>query len=397
MSKNWRPLQKDRDALKEFYWRIMSIILKLLKFICLFHFLICFKLYSETLILQSSDQHSSYKKMPDFLAGIEVLTRKFKQSHPDGSIILVINGDFSSFEKHSKFMWDRGDFGYSILAQLAEKYEVIYTFGNHDAFDWNNSQLFLDQMNLLKNSGVYLLAANSVFYPEYENLFYPSIDIPLSSNYYMRFIGYTFPNRKEKELLRFNRNSPKVIDKINGINMKPFLSEVNNQDNISAAAVSMHLGIKKTKALISELDPNLKDKLSVVFAGHDHKQELSKTDHVYFVDSRANFNFSQVLLDPYGKVLAVDFFNESSQEELAHSIQKESLESDLIKQTRKFLSLQQKRAAKINPVKILTNIPKREREEPVRALNGNGNKKPSCIKVFQGKKTVDVYQKQTSF
>ena len=86
----------------------------------LLFFKLCFLFFSysakaDLLIIQSSDQHSSYKKLPLFLASIEVISRDFKQKYPKGEIVLLINGDFSSKDNH----WttkDRGTLGYEMLS-----------------------------------------------------------------------------------------------------------------------------------------------------------------------------------------------------------------------------------------------------------------------------------------
>jgi len=246
-------------------------------------------------------------------------------------------------------------------------------------------------MNLLKESGVHLLVANVVFYPPYEKLFTPFVDIALSSDHSMRFIGYTLPYRQEKELLKFNHNGPKVIDTFKKIHLKPFLSASNNNDRVTAVALSLHLGIGKVQDLISQTEPELKKKLSVVFAGHDHQQELLKTKSIYLIDSKAHFNFSQVLLDSTGKVLSSHFFNELSQERLMADLKKDSLEAELIEETEKFLALPKKKIQKIEFIKVETKIPKKERLEPFRI--SISDKKPNCIKVFKGKRQPLVYQR----
>lgn len=350
-------------------------------------FLTALKTHSETLILQSSDQHSSYKKMESFLAGIEVLYRSFKEKNPNGAVVLIINGDFSSLDKNSKLPPDKGGFGHFILSQLAKKYSLVYTFGNHDAFDWNDSGLFLDQMTLLKENGVHLVVENTDFYPEYKNLFQPYVDIPLSSDHKMRIIGWTLPKRKKDFLKKFHYKGPQVIDKIRSIHLEQLLREAHNQPDISAVSLSFHLGVSRIKPLIFSLPSELKSKLSVVFAGDDHKQIIEKIHGAYLVDSAAYFNFSQVLLDDEGRVLSIDFFDGPAQEKLSQSLKKDSLENSLINQTRRILDLKKPlRKKKKKPV-ATANIPKKQRAEAVIKKDF----KPPCLKVFKGNKTPAVF------
>ena len=349
--------------------------------------LLCFSAHSEILILQSSDQHSSYKKIPNFLASVEVLYREFKEKHPQGPVVLIINGDFSSLDSHSETQWDKGDFGYEILSQLAKKYSIIYTFGNHDAFDWNDSQLFLHQMTLLKQAGVNLVVANADFHPDYKNLFSPYIDLVLKKDQIIRFIGYTLPSRKRDALLKFQHKGPQVIDQINSINMAVPLANANEQKDIVAVVMSMHLGILKVKSAVSNLLPHLRDKLKLVFAGHDHKYKFDRVENTQIVDSNAYFNFSQVILDDKGNIVSTEFFNARSQAVLAGLVKPASLESHLIQQTREFLSLKQKRKKKFRSSAVSVTIPRKQYPsiiQQTQSLNRE-NKRPRCIKMFQGK------------
>ena len=82
---------------------------------------------------------------------------------------------------------------------MAQKYLVIYTFGNHDAFDWNDSRLFLNQMKILSRAGVQLIVANAFFGSKYEALFRPYVDVYLSKNKSIRFAGHDHSHIFDKE------------------------------------------------------------------------------------------------------------------------------------------------------------------------------------------------------
>ena len=339
----------------------------------------CLFAYSETLIIQSSDQHSSYKKMLNFLASIEALSSEFKSHYPEGQVALVINGDVSSYDKYSIYSLDRGHLIYETLSRLAENYFVVYTFGNHDAFDWNDSKLFLEQMLLLKRSGVNLVVGNADFYPEYADLFARHVDLVNSSGRIIRFIGYTLPHgRKQNKLQKFQRRGPKVIEKIKGINMNIPLKKANKQHKITSVVISMHLGVSKVKWFVSNLNFSVSRKLKLVFAGHDHQQEMTQIKNTHIIDSGAYFSFSAVLLDDKGEVLSKRFFDEDSQKNRVSSMSANSLEAQLAKHVQeRLLDLKKSRKVKIS-----------------KPLNGNFSNaqrvrrktrkyKSSCVKMFQ--------------
>ena len=351
----------------------------------------CLLVYSETLIIQSSDQHSSYKKMLNFLAAIEVLSSQFKKKHPEGRIALVINGDVSSYTKNSWESLDRGQLIYEVLSQLAKKYFVVYTFGNHDAFDWNDSRLFLDQAILLKEGGVNLVTANADFYLEYQNLFRSHADLVSPSGTIIRFIGYTLSSSKKPDRLeKFQRRGPKIIENIKGINLNLPLREANRQRSIKSVVVSMHMGLSKAKTSVSQLDPSLGKKLKLVFAGHDHKQEMIKFNQVQIIDSGAYFSFSAVLLSDRGQVLSKEFFNEDSQKNIAGFVDENSLEAQLIEQAKEVIS-------------ELMRLKKPRRKKAIASLKGGSltgaqgaqkktkERKLRCIRIFQKRRAVNIY------
>ncbi|MCY4321906.1 MAG: metallophosphoesterase [Bdellovibrionaceae bacterium] len=366
------------------------MFLRLINYFCSFGLFLCAFVSSETLIIQSSDQHSSYKKMSNFLASIEVLSRRFKTSYPKGSVVIVINGDFSGFGQNAQFHWDRGSFGYIILSELAKKYSIIYTFGNHDAFAWSDSQLFLEQMSLLKHSGVNLVVENTVFYPEYQDLFKPYVDIPLSSENKMRLIGYTIPDRKKDTLLRFQENSPMVIEKFTGLNsIERHLKEANSKDEIKAVALSMHLGVSKVKNTLSKLDSDTKAKLKIAFAGHDHKNITYKLANTQIIDSGAYFKFSQILLDNKGEILSLSFFNTKDQSDFSLLVDENSLEYSLINDIRNFLTSKTIRENEFRPLifPVLFDIPRKTNGHKIEVQKSSEkDKKPPCMKTFKGKK-----------
>ncbi len=316
--------------------------------ICCFSFLVlvCFTYgsftHGEILIIQSSDQHSHYERLPHFLGSIEVLSREFKNKYPDGKVILLINGDFSS--KDNKFTeHDRGNFGYKILSQLAEKYLTIFTFGNHDAMDWDDSRLFIDQMNTLKKGGVHLVVSNVYFYPKYKNLFKDYIDIYLPTGGLVRIIGFTLPYIKQAKLRKFNSGGGvKVISQVTHIFNKllPFLEDASTQPKIQSLIISSHIGSAKLKKIISNfgIGNNIfTQKFNLAFSGHDHTPLLARFKGIHIVNSGSFFNLSTVFLSKNGKVVSKFIFDEKEQKQIFWKMNKNSLEASLIEKTNEFI------------------------------------------------------------
>ena len=132
----------------------------------------------------------------------------------------------------------------------------------------------------------------------------------------------------------------------------------------------------------------LRKKLSLVFAGHDHKQEFAQIGRTQIIDSGAHFNFSQVILDDKGKVIFSQFFDEHSQSVLASLVKQNSLEADLIQKTVEFLRTRKNTASQqFKPAVVSLNVPRKQYPsviEQTRRL-AEQNHKPRCIKMFQGK------------
>lgn len=313
-----------------------------------FVFSLHFFSFSETLILQASDGHSSYRRMQAFLGSIEVLTREFKSRHPKGNVLIIINGDYSSLLHLTEA--DSGDFGYEILSQLARKYLVLFTFGNHDSFNWNDSQVFLRQMEMLKKAGVQLLVANVAFEPGYENIFSPFLDLSLSGKK-VRFVGFTLPYKESFRFL-YPDFGPQVISDVFPIGPKAaqIMEEADQDPEIAKVVFSMHLGHTKVRKALSEIPAKHRNKLNLIFAGHDHDEFfglIRSTTHL--VDSNAFFEFSAVTLDDQLKVAGREFYNVTRQKGLSQRVKPGSLEFHLMRRVQTFIaSGKQRRAGVFN-------------------------------------------------
>jgi len=331
-------------------------ILTVFQILCLLR--ICFLYaHSEILIIQSSDQHSSYSRWPHFLASVEILSRKFKNKYPEGQVIIVINGDLSSQikfwskEEKQKFLnnkgrnllaeKDKGTLSYELLADLARKHTVLYTFGNHDAFDWQDSQLFLDQMNILKESGVHILAANVKFASNYQHLFQPFIDIQTSHNKTIRFMGFTLPNNsKNNWAADHNAIGPSVI--LNILNSNQLLKTIraaSKSPKVHSLVLSFHMGFNSLQKIFSNAPPRDIKNIKLIISGHDHipVAQKMKLKQSLLIGAGAYFNFSTILLDYNGNVKKTEFFTSHDSKQHSHLVNKYSLEYTLIQRAKLFV------------------------------------------------------------
>ena len=135
-----------------------------LRYILLFVVLIGFNpvAWGRVRLIQWTDVHSSLETMSRQVYAIDQMAREFKAKHPDGEVVVYIIGDFTSI---NVYVDDEGWFSIEAMKLLRERgYTVLFTPGNHDAFDWvskpGDIQLFIDQMKKIKSWGVKILAEN---------------------------------------------------------------------------------------------------------------------------------------------------------------------------------------------------------------------------------------------
>jgi 2',3'-cyclic-nucleotide 2'-phosphodiesterase (5'-nucleotidase family) len=113
--------------------------------------------------IQWSDAHSSIETMGQQLLAIDQAGQDFLKHNPQGEVIVYVVGDFTSINPSNTL--EGGWISMPALGLLKQRgYTVLFTPGNHDAFDWtvkiDGAQLFLKQMQQLKKWGVKILASN---------------------------------------------------------------------------------------------------------------------------------------------------------------------------------------------------------------------------------------------
>lgn len=120
---------------------------------------------AQVRILQWSDAHSTLDTSLQQLLLIDHLSKEFIQQNPDGEVVVLVNGDFTSINHLSEE--ESGWLTLKSLELLKQKgYTVLFVPGNHDAFDWteylDGAELFFQQMSYLHSLGIPILASNII-------------------------------------------------------------------------------------------------------------------------------------------------------------------------------------------------------------------------------------------
>lgn len=278
--------------------------------------------FSQTLLAQVkmaqwSDVHSSLERLADQVLTIDQIGQDYLLEQPDGEFIVFINGDFTSINSLSR--GDKGHASLLALKKLRERgYTVIFTPGNHDAFDWaaehNEAELFLEQMKLLHDWGVIIMAAN---------LDKPTRPLKSYLTPYYRlntiekrtyFLGLTINRLMSKSnLLQGNADSlfKRVLDYEKTLKplFKKLLREEQSPMDIVLGAHESHQGlsaVSKNMATYIEKE-KLPIKPLLYMAGDDHLVASYKTKEGSVVsDGGAQGSFNTIEISKEGVVLGVD-------------------------------------------------------------------------------------------
>lgn len=286
----------------------------------------------QFLIIQTGDNHTAYDRAPDFLKSVEVLRSDYLKANPNGQVILMINGDFGGVSAWSQ---DRGWMGIEMLRKLTEKYLVMYNLGNHDGFDWGidekGNELVYSQLRKLKDAGVHLLMGNIVATEETKNLFEPFLDLQSRSGRITRFVGLALEIFFKKS--NWNKDSKRGIFKAieNNLASAKRHLEIADRERVEELIFFQHEGVERSEQLSIALQAeakkqNLRVKMPVLFAAHDHLQASLKVGQTVVVDSQSNYDFSTVEIDSDGRVAHSEFFPKEKQSTLAARVQKNSIE-----------------------------------------------------------------------
>lgn len=295
--------------------------------ICLTFSVFGFCIQAQTLIIQSSDNHSKYQRIEDFIVSSYELIDDFKKRHPQGDVVFFFNGDFSGASKYTAK--DFGNIGYELLERLARQYTVLYTFGNHEAFDWIiqgvADDLFFRQLNRLHKAGVQLIAENILAKDRTQRLFVPHFDLQQVDGSILRFRGYALESLFDK--VNSNEHQIKEILEIESY-QKAFLriKEKKAKKVKSNKVVKYILGFHDSHShimkAIQEAPPVVKNLVTLAFSAHDHEVHKNIIGNTTIIDSGSNFDFSAVELDKQGRLVSHLFLDNEKQLEIVQRVRK---------------------------------------------------------------------------
>ncbi len=274
---------------------------------------------AHLLILESSDQHSSYDQIARFVREIYQQRRQFLEKHPKDKVVLVINGDFSGL---SEFAIDDGNFNYEMLTRLAHDFELVVNIGNHEGFDWDGAdgnRLFLAQNSKLvreisrvQEKPFFLTNANLPPGPEGTGLVRPFRDIPLAEGKSVRFVGLVLRDFFKRSNYGVGKTprifSGKVLDPV-----ETSLAQLRNaqKDGVATVVLTAHDGYTNLSLDLEEIKKRIAREsvplslLPVAFAAHDHLRYQGKVGDTVLLDAGHGYSFHSVILNNEGEVVEV--------------------------------------------------------------------------------------------
>ncbi len=304
-------------------------------------FFLCFTishsaLAASTLLIQFSDTHSAYDRIPNFVRAVSAIAQDFQSKNPDGKVILLANGDIAGANLWTEF--DGGSLTYQFLAALSTQYRIAFTVGNHEAFDFVGTHyeqglpkngLFLKQAEELVQTvqrqghlqpSFRILAANAVPTDAARHLFASSMDFKINENETLRIVGLALPTLMNHSA--YDVSSPLQIFRY----IRPLLEEAQtqlwnaSQEGITHVIFQCHESFGAVKKFAEELNswkakiPALEQiKVPFVGAGHDHRVVLDKVNQTYVVDAGDQFAFSAIVLSDKLDVQSIKHWSQKDQ------------------------------------------------------------------------------------
>lgn len=324
---------------------------RLLALIVGFHLLIAGTPAAPLGILTSSDQHSNYWRLIDWIYTVAHTHREFKKKYPDGVFIINIPGDFNGIESQStqfpegsNLRTDFGRTGIEVLAFLSHLCDIIKIPGNHDEFDWeeeergSGNRLFLEHHSELitwinqegrqhhRVGPFKLLAANLVPGPHGRDLFQPYSDIAMPDGRKVRFVGGILD-------IFFSKSSYDRSGKLRLIEDVGPLAEMAKKqvdaavrDGVTDVVFTIHeqiAGERGLKNMARELDAHIarnphgldysRLRTPIIFGAHEHSMKSSRVDGRLFVQSGSKQDAHFVVLNDAFEIIEEEQFGKNEQ------------------------------------------------------------------------------------
>jgi 2',3'-cyclic-nucleotide 2'-phosphodiesterase (5'-nucleotidase family) len=281
---------------------------------------------ADILIFQSSDNHSEYGEIPNYVKSTSALARQFQAANPGAPVLHLVNGDLAGPSQWTNF--EKGALNYYVLAQLGRHYPVVLNLGNHEAFDFigeTGNSLFRQQLlRYKKRTGGVVRNANVEPGAAGSDLFEPFEDLVSPSGKKIRVVGLVLD-----QLFSYSTYSTTAPTQI--INrVIPMLEEAKAQlrraavDGVPTVIFQCHEAFLITQEMLQRLlewkatQPELAGvDVPTVFAAHDHEVHNGKVGETMLIDSGSIYEYTQVVLDDDGRVKSFEHMSRARQKEFA--------------------------------------------------------------------------------
>lgn len=284
-----------------------------------------FPSFGQLLIVQTSDMHSHYERLPSFLRSVRIQIENFKKEFPKGDVLFLWGGDNTGAKSVSFF--DKGWLGIEVMERMAHRFESVSLVGNHDAFDWSGmsrgNETFLVQMRALTKAGVKVLAANSV----------PTADLaPFIRSYYdvrtnslsrpLRIHGFTLNRFVKSSNMDISGDQFKVFQSIGEMGDEAVIQSVRKAVRSYPHGLSIlafhdnQLEVKKYLAAVMSSVRLRNHEVIAAFAAHDHRVYRGHNGKTLLIDSGSDYAYSTVQVSRKGRIFRDRFYPLAEQEKL---------------------------------------------------------------------------------
>lgn len=267
----------------------------------------CLTSKAQVRIIQYSDAHSSLDTIAEQLAAIHRLGQEFLAEHPEGEVVIYVLGDFTSINSYSQ--QDGGWLSFESLKVLKDLgYTVLFTPGNHDAFDWtgkiDGAELFVQQMAQLYEWSIPILAANIINptkpFKKYLSASYPLRTLQTPTH----VVGMTIENLLEKSNLSEGR-AQRLFEEVLGYedtlnSVLPKLAAV----DVEQVILGVHQGHKKLAKLAKAKFPSNTPFVSHYLGADDHLVTAYEKKGALITDAGAYGSINVIDYDKQGIVKA---------------------------------------------------------------------------------------------
>ena len=265
--------------------------------------------HAQVRIIQWSDVHSTVNNLSQQMMAIDEKGQEFLRKNPNGEVIIVVLGDFTSLNPYS--MEDKGWLSLKALRTLKLRgYTVLFIPGNHDAFDWNHQvdgvELFISQVKKLHSWGIPTVVANLkslTGLKGYVQKFYPLKTIKEPSH----LVGATLV-----DLVKKSNQTPKTLRKaftaVLGypVFWKSILSQIHKiqGSKIYLAVHDSTTRVKRNIPLIKNHinQMNLSVDIPLIMTAHDHRVVATSSKGVLISDGGSHGSFNVIDITKEGEV-----------------------------------------------------------------------------------------------